>query len=89
MNKKNTIPAQSHEWLGVEQVYTKLGGLIGIHEVRRLMKENHIVSWWVRRSLMTSVQNVESWMKNVENSPRAATHCGVRYIVPVSALQAQ
>lgn len=90
MNKqKNITPEASHEWMGPAKVYAKLGGMIGVHEVRRLMKENHIRSWWVRGKLMTTSHECEKWMKAVENSPKTPHHCGVGYIVPVAALQAQ
>jgi hypothetical protein len=75
-----------HQWIGVTAVHAKLGGAIGIHEVRRLMRENHIKSWWVRGKLVTSVANCDEWMRKIENSAHAGSHAGVPYIVPIAFL---
>ena len=52
-------------WLGVKHVHERFGGLLGRDTIIRLMKEQHIKSYWVGRALATTESAIEDFESRI------------------------
>lgn len=81
-----------NRWMNVEQVYEYFGGNLTLSEVRNLMENNYIRSWWktgAKKTIFTTRKGVEQWADDIERcrDVRQTRGLGAEFIVPVASIK--
>lgn len=57
-------------WINVKDLSKRFGGLIGRDKIIKLLKENHIKSYWVGRALATTEVDLEDFESRIMEAER-------------------
>lgn len=81
-----------NRWMNVDQVYEFFGGVLTLSEVRYLMENKHIKSFWktgAKKTIFAARKDVEQWADDIERcrDVHQTRSLGAEFIVPVASIR--